>query len=227
MKLSSETLQILKNFSQINQSIQIKEGSVIRTMSPTSTLMAKASVDEYFPQMFCIFDLSKFLGLITLFDDPDLEFHDKYMTISNSKQRVNYTYCDPSHIDAPPEKEIVIPSPFVELEINQQTFVHIMKAASVLQSPEICISGDGNVASINAINSKNTSADTFKIDIGHTSHVMDIIFKTDNMKVVTFPLGKNSTDDFYCKISGQGVGYFKCDNIEYWIAAEAHSTHES
>jgi len=219
MKLSSRTVQILKNFSQINQSIQINPGSVIRTWTPNKTLMSRASVEEDFPQTFCIFDLSKFLSVLSLFEEPELTFNSKFVTISSGRQHVNYTYCDPSHISIPPDKNLVIPEPYVEFTIEQQTMQSIMRAASILQSPELTVHGDGVELSLNAMNSKDPTADNFKVVIGTTTENLNLVFKVDNMKLMA--------GNYQCKASGMNIGHFVGDGIEYWVAAEATSTFSS
>ena len=75
MKISDNTIKILKNFSSINQSILFRTGSTIRTKSPLSTIAAQAVVDEMFPFEFGIYDLNQFLSVVSLFEDPDFDFH--------------------------------------------------------------------------------------------------------------------------------------------------------
>ena len=42
MKLSSETISVLKNFSTINQNLMVKSGSNICTMSAMKNIVAKS-----------------------------------------------------------------------------------------------------------------------------------------------------------------------------------------
>ena len=83
LTLSKPTIQILKNFSAINSNLLIRPGNKLVTMSSYKNIVAEAMVEETFEQEFGIWDLSQFLGIITLFEQPELEFHDKYMEISN------------------------------------------------------------------------------------------------------------------------------------------------
>ena len=53
MKLSNETVSVLKNFSTINQNLVIKSGNKIATMSAMKNIVAKAEVLEEFPQDIC------------------------------------------------------------------------------------------------------------------------------------------------------------------------------
>ena len=62
MKLSENTLAILKNFSGINNSILVKSGNKLRTISVAKNILAEAEIIEEFPKNFAIYDLSKFLN---------------------------------------------------------------------------------------------------------------------------------------------------------------------
>ncbi len=63
MILSKRTIDILKNCSGINQSILIKKGSKIRTISELKNCLFEADIDEVFPCDFAIYDLANFLSV--------------------------------------------------------------------------------------------------------------------------------------------------------------------
>lgn len=65
MKLSSETLAILKNFATINPGIVFKEGNTLSTMSQQKNILADAIVNETFNYTFGIYDLNNFLSVIS------------------------------------------------------------------------------------------------------------------------------------------------------------------
>ena len=106
MKLSNNTTNILKNFSQINQSILIKQGNKLKTISVMKNILAEAEIEEDFEADFAIYDLNQFLSGLSLYDSPDLEFGDSYLTIRDGRRRAKYFFADPSVIVSPPEKEI-------------------------------------------------------------------------------------------------------------------------
>jgi len=81
MKLSEQTVALLKNFSGINQNIQFKAGNKIQTISAQKNILVSAEIPESFPSDFAIYDLNKMLGVMSLFQDPDLEVGDKTMKI--------------------------------------------------------------------------------------------------------------------------------------------------
>ena len=111
MKLSDNALAILKNFAGINNSILVKEGNKLRTISVAKNILAEAEIKEEFPRDFAIYDLNQFLNGLSLHQDPDLDFReDSYLSIKEGKRRVKYFFADPNVIIAPPEKEIQLPS---------------------------------------------------------------------------------------------------------------------
>ena len=62
MKLSDSTLTVLKNFAGINNSILVKQGSKLRTISVAKNILAEADISEDFPKDVAIYDLNQFLN---------------------------------------------------------------------------------------------------------------------------------------------------------------------
>jgi hypothetical protein len=216
MKIGARTLQILKNYSTINPSLLFKPGSNLVTMSPSKTMMVKATVVEDFSQQFAIYDLSRLLGVLSLFDDPDLELNSKHLTVKGNGHSVNYTYADISMIEVPPDKEIPLENPEIEFVLTGENLTAIQRALGVLGQPEIAVIGDRDKIYIATMDAKNPFSDQYKIEVGSTSHEFQIVFKAENIKLL------NAT--YQVRIQSKGVGHFKTDDIEYWIVAEASSS---
>ncbi len=216
MKFEGRTLQILKNFASINPSLQFKQGSYITTISPVKTLMAKAAIKEHIPHTFAIYDLSRFLGVLSLFDSPTLNMEERLLTVSGSGRKVQYTYADPKLIVTPGDKEIKLPSVDIEFDLKSDTLQSVLKAMGVLGLPEIAVTGEDGTLSLQAIDSKNPSSDKFSIDIGTTSLTFRMIFLAENIKILN--------EDYKVAISSKGLAHFIGSDIEYWIATESSST---
>lgn len=216
MKFESKTIQILKNFSTINPSLMFKPGNSISTISPLKTLMARASIDETIPSKFAIYDLSKFLGVLSLFDSPNLTVGERSMEISSNQQRVNYTFADPKLIVTPDDREINMPDSEIVFRLTGDDLTRVLKAMGVLHLPELAVTGDGNDMFIEAIDSKNPSSDTYKVQVGTTPYNFKMVFKSENIKIMQ--------GDYDVKISSRGISHFKGQSIDYWIATEASST---
>lgn len=218
MKLDPKTVSILKNFAIINPSIMIKEGNILQTVSPTKTILAKAIVPTDFPKKFAVYSLGKFLGCLSLLNDPSLEFTDTHIKISdNVNTTVSFTYTDESSIKIPPEKGIKLPSKDVCVQLTEGAFKEIIRASGALQLPEVAITGDGTNVCIQAIDTKNPSGDVYSIAIGQSEKVFRAIFKTENIiKIIS--------GTYDVEISSQGISHFRGEDCEYWIAVEATST---
>lgn len=216
VKLSTRTIQILKNFSSINPSILFKEGNVITTISPSKTILASATIVENFENSFAIYNLSRFLSVLSLFNDPELEIHDKYVTIMDGKKKLNYMFADQNTIITPPNKNIDMPNPEISLSLKNEDLQNIMKALSVLQLPEIAFVGEDNTASIQAIDSKGVVGDNCSINLDSTDRNFKMIFKAENIKIIP--------DDYKIYISSKKISKFVGSDTEYYIAVESNSS---
>jgi len=212
MKLSENTINILKN-----PSLLVKPGNVLSTVSPVKSIFAKATVEENFPSQFAIYELSKFLGVVSLFNEPELDFGEKQMTIISGSQSLNYTYADPSMIVTPPEKDINFPEPDIEFNITQEELQKVVRATGVLQLPDIAVIGDGSTLKMSSTNSKNPTTDVFNIKVGETAKTFNMIFKAENII-------KLLSANYNVKISSKGLALFTADTIRYYVATEANSS---
>jgi len=222
MKLSKHTLNMLKNFSDINMSIEIKKGSVLRTVSVQKNILAQAELEDEFPKDFAIYELNRFLGAVSLFDDPELEFNAKSVNIGTTKHSADYVYCDPSMIVTPPENNITFPDPEVKFTLTQDSLSQVMRASNVLGTPEIAIEGGphpNDSIRIKALDVNNDSTDTFQVVLDEKSgHTFRFVFKTENMKMIT--------GNYDVEISSKGISHFSLQGTElqYWIATESTSS---
>ena len=222
MKLSKNTLDMLKNFSDINMSIEIKEGNILRTVSVQKNILAQAELEDSFPQDFAIYELNRFLGAVSLFDDPEFTFNGKSTNIGTARHSVDYVYCDPSMIVTPPENNITFPDPEVKFNLTQDALSQVMKASNVLGTPEIAVEGGPAPADsirIKALDVNNDSTDTFKIVLdAHSGDKFRFVFKTENMKMIP--------GNYDVEISSKGISHFSLQGqkLQYWIATESSSS---
>ena len=219
MKLSKHTLNMLKNFSDINMSIEIKKGNILRTVSVQKNILAQAELEEEFPQDFAIYELNRFLGAVSLFDDPEFTFNGKSTNIGTTRHSVDYVYCDPSMIVTPPENNITFPDPEVKFTLTQDALSQVLKASNVLGTPEISVESDSGNINIKALDVNNDSTDTFTVALDEKSDSkFRFVFKTENMKMLP--------GNYDVEISSKGISHYTMQGLklEYWIATEASST---
>lgn len=216
MKISKNTIEILKNFSSINQNILIKTGNVLTTRTVAKNLFATATVDTDFPQDFGIYNLQQFLGVLSLFSDPDVTLLDKMLTVSQGKNTVNYMYASPEVLDYP-EKAIVMPATDADFELSEENLKSLLKAGAVLSSTDLKISGDGEKISCTVLDPKNVSANTFSVEVGATTRTFDIFIKLENLKLL---IGK-----YNVALSEKKIAHFSNAAVAYslYIANEKNS----
>lgn len=214
MKLSAKTLQVLKNFSLINPGIVIKKGSLLSTIAPQKTILAKAEIEEEFEREFAIHDLSKFLGVMSFMDTPEIKFHNDTLTIEEGKTKVTFRYGTSSLIAQPPDKQINMSSDVI-FDLQPGDFNNILKAQGSMGLPEIAVSGDDGGVYLSALDSKHMSGDSFSIQIGESNgHNFRFVFVPSNLKFIN--------TSYRVTISKQGLMYLKGDNLEYWVPAESN-----
>jgi hypothetical protein len=216
MKLDQRTLQVLKNFSGINPSILFRPGNVVKTVTPTKTILAKATLEQEFSNTFAIYDLNRFLSVLSLFDDPDLEMGENSVVIRSGRKKVNYVYADQNTIVAPKEgKEINFPSSDINFELTNEAYSDVTKALGVLRQPEIAVVGDGNTITLQTVNSKDPTSDVYSVEVGETDKTFNCIFKAENLRLLP--------DTYQVDIASAGISRFKSNDVEYFIAVEANS----
>jgi hypothetical protein len=220
MKLSDNTLALLKNFAGINQSILVKQGNKLRTISIAKNILAEAEITEEFPRDFAIYDLNQFLNGLGLHQDPDLDFgEDSYITIREGKRRVKYFYADPNVIVAPPEKEIKLPSEDVCFQLETGSLEKLVKAAAVYQLPDISAIGDAGVIRLVVRDKKNDTSNEYSIIVGETDEQFTFNFKVENISKIV-------SGAYNVVVSSKLLSQFTNTkhNLCYYIALEPDST---
>jgi hypothetical protein len=218
MKFSERTLTILKNFATINPSIIFKPGKQLRTINPSKTVMAIANIDDEITSEACVYDMSRFLSTYGLFGEPEVQFEDNHFVMAQGKTKTRYYFADKSMIIAPPEKEINIPTNDVEVEIEWSDLQSVIKAAGVLQLPEVAFVGDGDTCSLKAIDSNNATGDTFGVELGAAADKFQLIIKTENLKLIP--------QKYKVTLCSKGISKFEGGNVTYFIAIESKSTYK-
>ena len=219
MKLSDNALAILKNFAGINNSILVKEGNKLRTISVAKNILAEAEIKEEFPRDFAIYDLNQFLNGLSLHQDPDLDFNqDSYLSIKEGKRRVKYFFADPNVIIAPPEKEIQLPTQDVCFQMDSVTLEKLVKAAAVYQLPDLSAIGEAGVIKLVVRDKKNDTSNEYAIVVGETDQEFSFNFKVENIKIIPGAYDVVVSSKLLSKFTnGQ-------HNLTYYIALEPDST---
>jgi hypothetical protein len=218
MKLSKDTVAILKNFSTINGNMLIKEGSKLSTISPQKNVMASVTVAETFDTDFAIYDLNEFLGAYSLFEDADLTFSDKSVTLKEGSKSIKYYAAEVANITVPPAKQIQLPSEDVNFTIDAATLSMIQRTASVLRSSDVSVVGEDGKIKIVVADKKNATSNAFDIVLGDSETSFKVNLKVDNLKMIP--------GSYNVSISNKKISCFKSttSDLVYFVAVEADST---
>ena len=219
MKLSEKTLGILKNFASINNSILVKSGNKLRTISMAKNILAEAEIGEQFPRDFAVYDLNQFLNGLSLHQDPDIDFDEEsYLMIREGKRRVKYFFADPSVIVSPPDKEIDLPSKDVCFQLDSGSLEKLVKAAAVYQLPDLSAIGEAGVVKLVVRDKKNDTSNEYSIVVGETDKEFTFNFKVENIKIIPGAYDVVVSSKLLSEFSNTKY------DLKYWIALEPDST---
>ena len=222
MKLSDKTISLLENFSSINQSILVKKGSKLRTISVMKNILAEADIDENFERDFGIYELPQFLNGINLMNDPDLDLRNEtYMIIRDGKStKVKFAFADPDCIISPPEKGVTLPSRDVSFQLDGIQLQKLLKASSVYQLPDLSAVGDGRDVTMVVSDRKNDNSNEFSLVVGRTDQVFEFNFKIENIKLIPGTYEVTISKSLLSKFTNTNY------SLDYFIALEPDSTYE-
>lgn len=217
MKLSKNTVTLLKNYAAINSNLLIKSGSKLETISGQKSIIAEATVEETFPIDFGIYDLNEFLSALSVFTDPDLTFSNSVAVIKEGNSEIKY-YASAPEVLTTPKKSIVFPGTDVEFSLSAETLASVLKTASILRAADVAFIGDGSELKLQVGDKKNVTANTYCVTIGQTSSNFRVNLKIDNLKFIP--------DAYDVSISSQKISRFvaKNSNLTYFVAVESDST---
>lgn len=217
MKLSKNTQNILKNFAGINSNLLLKTGNKLTTISGQKSIIAEVTVEETFDKEFGIYDLNEFLAAYTLFNDPDLSFTDKFVTIKEGSSAVKY-YAAAAEVLTTPTKSINFPDVDVEFELTAEQLASILKTSSVLRASDVSFVGADGKLKLQVGDKKNATANSYEVVIGDAAGEFRVNLKVDNLKFIP--------GDYTVSISSKKISRFqaKTSDLVYFVAVEADST---
>lgn len=219
MKLSKETLTLLKNFTAINGNLLIKPGNQIATISPSKACYAVAPVAETFDTEFGIYDLNDFLSALALFDSvggsPEIEFTEKYVSLVGTNNESRFYAADPSVLTFPASAP-KFPEVCATFKLTEAQMALILKAAGAFRAVDITIIGDGKTLAIVVGDRKNPTSNNHRIVVGDTTSVFKSCTKLENFKVLP--------GDYTVEIGQNRAVRFTGTAVTYTIALEKDST---
>jgi hypothetical protein len=217
MELSKETLALIKNFASINGSIVLKQGKKLATISEGKNVMAEASIAESLPMDFPIYDLSEFLNVISLFPTTNLEFSEKYVTVSDGgTSKIKYFAAGEGLVKSAPST-VKFPGEDVTFKLDAAQLAMIQRTSAVLKAGDVSIVGDGTNLKVLVSDKKNATSNAYEVTIGETSEEFKANIKVENLKMLA--------NDYDVAISKKKISRFKhtASDLTYYVAIEADS----
>ncbi len=207
--MQKETVEILKNFSSINQGIVIRKGNKLKTMSVHKNVFASSVVPDNFEREIAVYDLNELLSTLSLFTAPEISYKEDHILIKSGKSRVRYKYSSPSVIVSPPVDKNISIQPQLTFKLQAVVLEQIMKASSVMKLKELEISESG----LRAFN---------KSQVGN-KYVVEVegVEGTCSPKVLSIANLKLLPRDYTVEVDNRAVRFTSVDgSLEYIVAVE-------
>jgi hypothetical protein len=222
LKFSPRTLQILKNFSAIEPSLQFKEGNTIRTMSSSKGVVADAVLDVSFERTFCLADISSFLSLYSTFKDPVLEIGEYTVVVSQGQRKLTLGIDRPECIKLPPEGSVNFADKIIEFDFTQEFMLDLVRSVKTIRHDFVSLNGNGTEISFSTFSENDPNSLTkYEItSLGKTDRIFKFIFRVDNLMQV---LPDNYHVEIILKKGGKGLSKFYSQDLAYYVAVEANS----
>ena len=220
MKLSKETLALIKNYASINSNLLLKQGNKLSTLAVGSTIMSTVTINETFSSDFAIYDVNEFLGALSLFEDPDLDFGDKYVTIKQGSGSIKY-FAAATEAMVVPKKDIAFPDAEVNFTLNADVYSMILKTAPLLKTSDVSFVGNGSTIAVVVVDKKNQTGNAYTYELGTTTLSFKVNLKIENLKMLP--------GSYDVSISSKKISRFAAKNagdLVYYVAVEADSTFE-
>jgi hypothetical protein len=224
MKLSKETIAILKNFATIQPNLMFKAGNELKTIAEAKNIVAKATITEQIPQDFGIYDVNDFLSSLSLFNDPTFDFSEdgKSAYITEGKSSLTYFFSDEASLTFP-QKDVSMPATDASFELTDATLSSLKRATSLLSVSTVAVEDAGSGIVIRVKDAKNSTSNSYGTEVegNNGNHKFKFHFDISNFKILP--------GDYDVSISGKLISHFKHKTlpIEYWIALEKSSTYEA
>lgn len=217
MKLSKETVAILRNYATINGNLLIKPGNKLNTITASKAVYSSVTVKETFPNDFGVYDLSEFLGVLSLFNDPEIDFNDKYAVIKDGQQAFRFYSADASVLTAP-TKELKLPPADVEFDLTADQINMFSKSAGVLRAQDLVFTGSNGVLTASVCDKKNSTGNTYDVELGSTDATFKVYIRFENWKLIP--------GQYKAEISSKKIAKFTSGDLQYVMALEGDSTFE-
>lgn len=219
MKLSENTLSVLKNFSAINSGLVLQQGKTQKTISPEKSILVEVEIEDTIPNQFGIYDLNQFLGNVTTLGNPDLTFEEKSVLMNDGEITLSYYSCSTNLIVSPPDKELKLKQVDVSFRLTNAILSKLLKLASMNSLTHLSVVGKNGEIRLQTHEKANDTSNhaSFKLN-DYAGADFAASFKVENIKLIPGDYDVEIQLGAFAKFIATG-GIFK-DKIKYFIALE-------
>jgi hypothetical protein len=220
MKLSENTLSVLKNFSAINSGLVLQKGKTQKTISPEKSILVEVEIDDSLPEQFGIYDLNQFLGNISTLNSPELTFSDSAVIMNDGEISFNYYSCSTNLIVSPPDKELKLKQTDVSFTLTNAVLTKLLRLASMNNLTHLSVVGQNGEIRLQTHEKANDTSNhaSFKLN-DYNGEDFIASFKVDNIKLIPGDYDVEIQLGAFAKFTAS-AGAFK-DKIKYFIALES------
>jgi hypothetical protein len=184
MKISSKTLSLLQSFAQISSNLLVKPGNKLATRNTVNSIQARAVVEETFPQQFAIYDLNQLLSLISVSQNPTLEFNEKSLTIRDEHDgEIEFFYADESLVTAPSENPPMLEDVY-SFTLTANDINKIIKTASIVSATMLNVVSANGTVTLSVNDPKNGTSHSMRQVLGSSEQSFNMKMSIDSFKVV-------------------------------------------
>ena len=219
MKISENTLSVLKNFSAINSGLVLQKGNVQKTISPEKSILVEVEIEDAIPSQFGIYDLNQFLGNVSTLGNPDLSFTENSVMMNDGDIAFNYYSCSPNLIVSPPDKELKLKQTDVSFALTNAILTKLLRLASMNNLTHLSVVGKNGEIRLQTHEKANDTSNSASIKLNdYKGDDFMASFRVDNIKLVPGDYDVEIQLGAFAKFVATS-GVFK-DKIKYFIALE-------
>jgi hypothetical protein len=220
MKISNETLQILKNFATINTNMILRPGKQLATMATAKNVFAVADIAEEIPRTVAIYDLNSLLALLTLGEGSEIEFGEESLNITiEGGGEFEYFYSDERLVTAaPPAGKTIQIDEHYKFDLSASDVQTIQKAIAITASPHLFVIREDGEVTLSVQDKKNKKANSFKKKLGSSEG-------PGFTAILDVSLFKIIPDSYNVTVSAKRFMHFKhaTKPVQYWLALDTDS----
>jgi hypothetical protein len=215
MKISKATIDVLRNFSEIQKNLVINPGNKLSTLSELKHILAETEVADTFPNEVLIYDLNEFLSVLNLVPDGELKFESDCVNIVGSRSRVKYKFAAKELLTYP-EKPVKMPDVAVSFDLTSEDIANAKKAASSFGYSTISLNSSSDGTVLNVIDASAPDESFYSQNVGgsKTSEAIEAHFDVANLKLIPGDYKVEITKALISKWTNaqtKGVYYISCE----------------